>query len=197
MKKLLLNLVCAVGFLNPVIQASYGAFNAQGKTPLIAYVIAQEAAITYIKSDIDRLWHVCYEYVNVKAGYVIDRISDDRSISRPMYKRELRRRLSCTDQDIIAHKQRQKDLGCTIAAAVSGIRNMAQSGYGAHPAVADYAGYTAINYCYTREIYDELIRIGVPFQWKVWIYFNPGYTMLACAATVVGGMATYSYVTSR
>ena len=46
---------------------------------------------------------------------------------------------------------------------------------GAAVDVQDIFGKTVLDYCMTKEIYDVLIGVGVPFQIDAWIYFNYDY----------------------
>jgi len=52
----------------------------------------------------------------------------------------------------------------------------------------DYLEKTILSYCYSEEIYNELMRQGAPFQYTVWSRFNPGTTTLLAMTTTL--MAT-------
>lgn len=144
---------------------------AERSLALINAVIQHEHDIAFIREDIDALWHICYEYADIQDGLIKHRLDDTTSYTQNIYKKKICRRESCLDSDIIAHRQRTQDLYVAIKTAVNDIRTLVADGVvvTAH----DHFGKTALNYCYTREIYAELIRQGVPFQWKVWAYFNP------------------------
>ena len=159
---------------------------------MINYVIEQEMKVDFIKADINRLWHNCYEYIRVNDGYVTKIKSeskseveiyndgyatketvDDVSYSEPVYRQELRRRPSCTDQDVNLHKQRKLDLRNFINNTVQGVRIMAKPGESYVNAI-DHEGYSAQNYCYTSVFYNELREQGASFQWCSWTYFGLG-----------------------
>ena len=164
----------------------------KGRTPLINYVIKQEAEFTTINDDIDKLWDSCYEYVRVNDGFVSTKISDNVSYSTPVCRKELGRKISCTDQDIHAHRQREKDLQDTIGLSVGNVRTMADSG-NLYVNSDDLDGYSAQSYCYTPELYNELRAQGAEFKLHVWTYFNPGYATLSVVGVVVaGGLITYT-----
>lgn len=190
MKKILFSFFICFGLFSNQIKA-VDTRDEKGRTPLMNYIIEQEAEVAFVKADVKRLWNNCYEYVQVNDGFVTKKLSNDLSYSKSTHRKELRRRISCTDQDVQAHKQRELDLKNTIEKTVQGIRVMALSN-DLYVNAIDHEGYSAQNYCYTYEFYNELREQGALFQWYVWTYFNPGYTTLA----VVGVIASTSVVGS-
>jgi len=168
MNKFMMTLMMVVGCM-PLYSQELNIRDEQGRTPLMNYVIQQEAEITIIKKDIDVLWHECFQVVSVCVG--------QHSSSLTL------RKLTCTDKDIIDWKQRKADLKDFIANTAMTLKSMAQAGCDVE--ASDFKGYTAINYCYTYEVYQALDSVGVPFQWKVWAYFNP---VTAVATGTVTGL---------
>lgn len=165
----------------------------KGRTSLMRLVIDFQLNFQTIKEDIARLWDVCYEYADVTDGYITVEIDAKTSHSKPIYKRKVKRKQSCLDSDILAHRQREQDFYKLIENTVKEIRRLVDQ---EHVAVAalDHDGYTALNYCYTPEIYAELRRCGVPFQWKVWAYFNPWYATCTCTGLGIAGLSGYLYL---
>ncbi len=189
MKKLLLSLFIIMGLIVNELQALEGR-DAQGRTELITFVIRQEQAFKYIQADINYLWHICYEYEKIYDGVDVAITNNNdadaqviKIISKDKYK--IVRRASCTDADIFAYKQRTKDLQYLIETTIATIKHMAQY-QELYVNATDLQGYTAQNYCYTYEIYQEIRNQGGSFQYLPWIYFNP---IKGTAATVAGVIA--------
>lgn len=153
----------------------------QGRTELMNYVIWQEVDIAVIKTDISRLWDVCYEYVRIWTGQVND--------GKRQYEKVVMRRASCMDSDILALQNREQDLAQCIEQTVVGIEAMVvtESELNAH----DNDGKTVLNHCQTYEIYEALRAHGVPFQYVVYAYFNPQTIAVASLGLVV--LAVYLY----
>lgn len=159
--------------------------DAKGRTSLMQAVIDFQIDFSAKQEDEKRLWHVCYEYANIIDGYITIEIDPTTSYSKPVYKREVRRRISCLDSDIEAHRKCARALYTMVEDTIKKIRKLVEV---EHVAVAalDHDGYSALNYCYTREIYDELRRSGVPFQFKVWTYFHPRLTVFGSVVIATG-----------
>ena len=61
----------------------------------------------------------------------------------------------------------------------------------------DNEGKIVLNYCYTPEIYEELIRLGAHFQLQVWAYFNPASATLATIGSlglIIGSASTLGFL---
>lgn len=175
--------------------------NTSGQTELINFVIRAEDEIRFIKSEIDRLWHVCFEKrrysdgVDVKVTTDTKKGTSSTSIT-PKYRYETVRKASCTEADVYAYKARCQDLDATITRSVDTIRYMGQS-QNLYINTKDYKGYAAQNYCYTYEIYAELRRQGAEFQILPFMYFNPGTTALGITAVAIGACGVLSSVKYR
>jgi len=153
--------------------------DAYGRTILMNYVNDQEKMKTIMDKDIDRLWHVCYEIVEIFDG-VYHNPQTGRITNR--YKDETRRRMSCTDQDIHNLESRKNDRALLVSITLANISSMVNSGASLN--LKDYNGNTVLNFCYTYEIYDRLLCLGAEFQLSVWIYFNPIKTFVGSAALI-------------
>ena len=191
MKKLLLSFLVLTGFLVNHAQA-VDIRDAQGRTELINFVIRQEQAISSIQADINALWNICYQYERVYDGVDVHVTNNRHSGSQSThvksnYKLKKVRRADCTDADILAHRKRVQDLEHYIAQTVTTIKHMAQY-QDLYVNAKDLQGYTAQNYCYTYEIYQEIRNQGGSFQYLPWIYFNP---IKGTAATAVGVIGTW------
>lgn len=193
-KKVVYGLLLYSCFITNLAQAN-NHYNQFGRTNLINCVIDCEDELAQIKHDIQHLWHTCYHYVDVVDGYATTKVDDNRSVSKPIYKQKLERRPSCTDADIHALKQREHDIRYTLDMTIKNLRAMVLSGERID--AKDYKSNTVINYCYTREIYNELRRLGAPFQILVWTYFYPEYATLAALGTVVLAGGTVNLLTHR
>lgn len=163
--------------LIPSLTQAFDIRDEHGRTPLMNFIIRQEANISSIKKDITRLYDICYCEEKVCDGTDVKVVNNPQTgysstSVTPKYRNETRRRPSCTDADVHAHKQRKQDLANTITQTVNTMRFMAQS-EDLHVDAIDYAGYAAQNYCYTYEIYAELRRQGAEFQLRTFAYFNP------------------------
>lgn len=165
--------------------------DAKGRTTLMQVVIDFEVKFNQMKEDEKRLWHVCYEYTNILDGYITFDLDSKTSYSKPIYKREVRRRVSCLDRDIEAHRKCEQDLRIIVEDTIKKIRHIVEVD---RVAVAglDNNAYSALNYCYSPEIYKELRRCGVPFQLKVWTYFNP-YLALSSSVIIAAGLTKGYY----
>lgn len=162
-------------------------------TPImITTVVTAERQITNIQHDIDRLWHACYEYVYPTNGYVTKKIDENTTVSQPTYswQRKLQRKISCTDAKIDAHDQREKDLKNKIAQSVEKIKEIASVDRTSVDA-QDARGYTALDYCYTYELYEELRRQGAEFKIISSIYFYPITATVSIAAVTCASYYAY------
>ena len=164
--------------------------DAYGRTFLINFIIDQEAKIKSINTDIKELWDVCYYYEEVFDGVDVEVVNDSISGHQSTkvhskYRLEKRRRPSCTDADIQAHKNSCRELENTITNAVYTIKVMGES-ENIYINAKDDKGYAAQNYCYTYKIYEELRNQGAEFQYMTYMYFNPVYGTLGTTAAVIG-----------
>ena len=185
-KKMLLSLMLMI-FGGPIVAAeAYDIRNHLGQTELIDYVIKQEAAIADIKSDINRLWDVCYHVVQVYVGQVLVKQADGTYISHAKYRSEIRRRPSCMDSDILALKNREADLSNYIAKVVAEIIVLAKSGEQMN--ARDNDSKMVLDYCRTQAIHDVLCEYGAQESMMVWAYFNP-LTVIALAGLSLCGAA--------
>lgn len=171
-----------------VITGAMDNRDADGKTPLMKFIIKQENAIRAIEDDIERLWHICYE--QSLQGYVTADFVDQKLTSEFINKNlshAWQRRDSATDDNIKALKQRNLDIRDLIIETCNGIRSMTNEPNLEINAV-DSFGNTALNYCYTYKIYLELRRQGASFQLPAWSNFNPkSTTALLIGCFIFGG----------
>lgn len=144
-----------------------------GRTELMNYVIWQEIDIAVKQQEIACLFDTCYEYRTVYIG---------RIDNEPIFSSVLCRKVSCMDKDIQALQDCKKDLVTCMTKTVVGIDALVAAGV--QLKAYDHAGNTVLNYCKTYEIYQALIANGVPFQYGVWAYFNPGQTAIATVSVV-------------
>ena len=190
MKRIVLNFIL-INLLSYQIQADEN--RAEQKTPImITTVVKAEDQIKGIKNDIDRLWHACYEYVYPTDGYVMKKIDENTTVSQPTYswKRELRRKISCTDAKIDAHDKCEQNLQKKIDESVQSIKKIASDNPSSVDA-QDARGYTAVDYCYTYELYQELRRQGAEFKIISWIYFYPITATVSMAAATCASYYGY------
>lgn len=158
-----------------------------GRTELMNDVIFHEEQIASMKAVINELWHVCYKEEQVLIGSY----QHKNGYIQNIYDTKIRRKPSCTDEDINRLKFHEETLVCYINDAVSGIKAKIQESdcqLYAH----DNEGKTVINYCRTYKIYQVLMDHGAPFQIAAWIHFNSATTILyAATATTAVIFASY------
>lgn len=162
---------------------------------LIFEVMRQEAILHNRSEEIKRLFHVCYERVLVPDGSISRKIDERTSYTQNTYRTEQHRRPSCLDSDIQALKNLENKERIGIEDACKSIRTITHEQGDVAVKSAYYDGKTALNYCYTEEIYEQLIRCGVPGQWKVWAYFNPWSAIALGATSITAIIVAYYYVT--
>lgn len=195
-----LTVMCCFGVQYTFLSAEQ---DAQGRTPLMNYVIAQERAIKKQRQDIEKLWHICYKETRyaqqpdthaqaleaLKKGLVspqsslytmpkIPQVSQmstmshsSRTIGKSVktYTTKTVRKESCTDEDMQAYEQSQRDLDDLIMTTMQQITFMVQDE--ANLGIVDNFGKSVLNYCYTFKIYKKLRELGVPFQFDTWLYW--------------------------
>lgn len=150
-----------------------------GRTTLMRFVIDSQLNLEIIKDDINRLWNICYEYTNITDIYISLGFDAQHYCLKPICNRKIKRKELSLDSDVLAYRKREQDYYQLIEHTIKEVRRLIEQ---EHVAVAafDNEGRTVLNYCYVPEIYAELRRCGVPFQWNVWAYFNPWYATCTC-----------------
>lgn len=163
-----------------------------GRTTLMRFVIDSQLNLDIIKDDINRLWHICYEYTNITDIYISLAFDPQNHCFKPICNRKIKRKELSLDSDVLAYRKREQDYYQLIEHTIKEVRRLIEQ---EHVAVAafDNQGHTVLNYCYLPEIYAELRRCGVPFQWKVWAYFNPWYATCTCATLAISVKYGYFY----
>jgi hypothetical protein len=194
-KVMVCNLLLVVGLVTNQVQAS-DIRDEQGRTSEMNFIRSQEMSVDIIQKDKARLWDRCYEHAKVKDGSVKYKMDGDTTRSYNTYRTELRRRPSCLDSDVQAHRQREQDLTELISDTIASLQVKAEQP-GVSFAAQDNSGYTILNYCYTEEFYNELRRLGAPFQLVPWAYFNPAMATCATIATVGVVMSAYYYIANK
>jgi len=158
------------------------AVNELGRTDLMNYVVATQDKIVEIQQDIDRLWHECYTTVTVRSGY-------GRYLSVHV---EVRRRASCTDDDIKSHKQREKDLITFKEELFTNIALLVVEAEENNLLDArDNEGMTTLNLCTNQSIYNKLRELGVPFQYDAFMYNYRGELIISSTILTVIVIALY------
>lgn len=158
----------------------------QGRTSLINFVIKAEQKIALAKKDVEILWNKYFYKQAIHDGY---NYNDRTGTRTPRYTYLPIRRIYTTDADVLLYKEQEDKFKEMISGAIGSIEAMVRFGIDIN--AKDNAGYTALNYCYTQEIYEVLMGLGAYFQLQVWAYFNPGYTTFGIiGSTAVIGMST-------
>ena len=161
---------------------------------LIFEVMRQEALLLNLPEETKRLFHVCYESVLVQDGSIKCKIDDTTSSTKNTYRTEWHRRASCLDSDLQALRNLEDKQKTAIQDACKAIRAVVDTQGDATLKASYHDGKTALNYCYTEKIYEQLLRCGIPGQWKVWVYFNPGTATFLSASLVMAMIAAYYYI---
>ena len=154
-------------------------FADHGRSPVIEYVIKQEAQIEAIKADIKILKQAC-EATTVEYDY-----------TKLVYR--TKNGLKAADsKEMLALQQRYQDLQNCIDMTLHDIEMMFDTG--AVFNVTDDFGRTALNYCTTKEIYYKLRTCDMPFQYDAWLYVH-SYECI-CTSIFLGliGLGLYQNV---
>ena len=143
-----------------------------GRTELINFVIQAEDEISRSKKELEKIWST-YFY---KEKFHDGNIKLKNGVSIPHYKYSPIRKIYTTDADVALYRQKEQEYSKLILQATKQIGQIVRSGVDVN--AKDHEGNTAVNYCYTYELYDALCKQGASFQLRSWIYFNPGTSML-------------------
>jgi len=171
MKKIIPGLIIVLfGSMVQVIFADHG------RSPLIDYIIRQEATIEKMKKDIHDLKQSCKT-----TGFAYDSeqmVYKNKSGLKPVDSKEM-----------VALQKRCQDLQICLDITLHDIEVMFDTG--AVFNITDDYGKTALNYCNTKEIYYKLRACDMPFQYDAWLYIH-SYECI-CASIMLGCVAFALY----
>ncbi len=172
------------------------AMHASENNPVIEAVKQLEKNIAACKKEERTLFYQCYEDKKVHDGSVSE-VINGKMITKNLYRYELARKASCTDELVNRHNESRDKMNTSIGLSVWQIAQIAARESKDLLGAPDKDGYTALNYCYTPEIYNELRSQGAPFQFLPWAYFNPVSATSAAVGSVVTAATVYNVVRKK
>ncbi len=181
-----------------------------GRTELINYVIQQEDLIKTIDKEISELDAICYETETFyssnyhhspvpgsSSGSNIIGAKKAHALHTKTLDTRKNKKNSCTSEDLEALKQKENDLKILISSTVEQIDIIALASNPSELGAEDSSGKTALNYCYTKEIYNKLREVGIPFQYRTWFYFNKMTLAVGAMMSFMGAMIIPDYLNKK
>ncbi len=142
-----------------------------------------EGEIAAEKQREEDLRNQCFTKKAVKDGSITEKIGH-REVKKHTHTYEIVRRVDCTDEMVNKYNLQKENKNKCIQAAREKVKNAVKASNDSL-ATTDSQGNTALNYCYTPEIYNELRASGAPFQLVPAIYFNSDVIVVVSTAALL------------